>query len=63
MSTAYDQVEWGLLDVKCISSVSFSVKVNGVDFRNFKPERGLRHGDPYPHIYFFSVAKVLVSSA
>ena len=58
MSKAYDRVEWGFLEkvkwrmgfsddwvrriMDCISSVSFSFKLNGNIFGDLKPSRGLR---------------------
>jgi hypothetical protein len=33
---------WMLLIMKCVSSVSFSVRVNGVFSDTFKPMRGIR---------------------
>ena len=57
MSKAYDQVEWGFLVemmqtlcfhqkwislvMKCITTVSYSVEINGAVTGFFSPERGL----------------------
>lgn len=62
MSKAYDRVECGFLEVmmlqmgfvgdwvtlvmRCTSSVTYLVNVNGVRGRSFKPLRGLRQRDP-----------------
>lgn len=68
MAKAYDRVEWRYLKeilvkmgfpdswvslvMKCVSSVSFSVRVNGMYSESFRPTRGIRRGDPIsPYLF------------
>jgi hypothetical protein len=68
MAKAYDRVEWNYLQgmmlklgfaesfvhivMRCVTSVSFSVRVNGILSAPFKPSRGIRQGDPIsPYLF------------
>jgi hypothetical protein len=43
--------QWIQLIMKCVSKVSYQIKVNGALSEAFTPERGLWRGDPY-HLIF-----------
>ncbi|XP_026399356.1 uncharacterized protein LOC113295223 [Papaver somniferum] len=70
MSKAFDRIEWPFLHDclkalgfcedwchlinQCVSTVSFSVMLNGVPGDQFWPTRGLIQGDPlYPYLFIF----------
>ena len=77
MEKSYDRIEWNYIFTtlekigfhrkfiewikSCITIVSFSILVNGIPGKQFKPMHGLRKGILCPHIYLFILCAELLA--
>ena len=47
------------LIMRCVSTITYSIKINGVPKGHIIPSRGIRQGDPLSlYFFFFYVQKV-----
>ena len=77
MSKAYDRVEWGCLEkimeklgfderwrglvMRCVRTVTYSIKINGSPKGHIIPSRGIHQGDPLSPYFFLLCAKGLLT--
>lgn len=77
MSTAYNRVEWAFLEavmrklgfaeqwiqilMSCVSTISYSILINGQLHGNITPSRGIRQGDPLSPYFFIICAEAMSS--
>ena len=77
MSKAYDRVEWNFLEtlmermgfdrrwvcwvMACVTTVSYTILLNGRTHGFFRPERGIRQGDPMSLFIFIMAVEALVN--
>uniref|UniRef100_A0A803NZ18 Reverse transcriptase domain-containing protein n=2 Tax=Cannabis sativa TaxID=3483 RepID=A0A803NZ18_CANSA len=75
MSKAYDRLEWDFIShvleangfsskvcnliMQCITTVRFSILLNGAPLAPFNPKRGIRQGDPLSPFIFILCSEVL----